>query len=260
MKIGFFALALAVIGIAGCCGVSVGKNREIRLASYNIYHCEDKGKSVDCARTAAVLRRARPDFIALQEVDSVTRRSKGIDQAAEIGKELGMHATYAKALQFQGGGYGVAVLSKEKPLSVARIPLPGREPRMLLLCEFEDIWFGSTHFSLQATNRLKSAEIVRKEVMARAASKPVFLAGDWNAKPRSGELCAMREFITVLSDENSRTYHGFKPFEPGSECCIDYIAVDSGHAGCYDVRASHVAPDYVTSDHCPVFVTVEAIK
>lgn len=260
MKIGFSALALALIGIAGCCGVSVVKNREIRLASYNIYHCEDRSKSVDCARTAAVLRRARPDFIALQEVDSVTRRSKGVDQAAEIGKALGMHATYAKALQFQGGGYGIAVLSKEKPISVARIPLPGREPRMLLLCEFENLWFGSTHFSLQATNRLKSAEIVRKEVMARAASKPVFLAGDWNAKPRSGELCAMREFMTVLSDENSRTYHGFKPFTPGSEHCIDYIAVDSAHADAFAVTSSHVVPDYDTSDHCPLFVTAEAVK
>lgn len=260
MKIGFLALALAAIGVAGCSGLSVCGNREIRLASYNIYHCEDKGRSVDCARTAEVLRRESPDFVALQEVDCVTRRSKGLDQAAELGKALGMHATYAKALQFQGGGYGIAVLSKEKPLSVARIPLPGREPRMLLLCEFENLWFGSTHFSLQATNRLKSAEIVRREVAARAASKPVFLAGDWNAKPRSGELCAMREFMTVLSDVNSRTYHGFKSFEPGSEHCIDYIAVDSGHADGLAVTSSHVAPDYETSDHCPVFVTVESAE
>lgn len=257
MKIGCFAIALAALVVAGCRGVPFWGNREIRLASYNIYHCENKGKSVDCARTAEVLRRERPDFIALQEVDSVTLRSKGQDQAAELGKLLGMHATYARALRYQGGGYGIAVLSREKPLSVARIPLPGREPRMLLLCEFEDLWFGSTHFSLQATNRLKSAEIVRREVAARAASKPVFLAGDWNARPRSGELSAIRGFMTVLSDENSRTYHGFKPFEPGSEHCIDYIAVDSGHADDFSVTASHVEPDYETSDHCPVFVTVE---
>ena len=65
-----------------------------------------------------------------------------------------MHATFAQALPYQGGGYGVAVLSREKPLSVFKTPLPGAEPRVLLLCEFKDCWFGTTHLSLQETNRL----------------------------------------------------------------------------------------------------------
>ena len=242
--------------VAGCCGEWSVANRGIRLASYNIFHCQGADKKIDFARTAAALGQGCPDFVGLQEVDSVTKRSNRLDQAAEMGKILGMHATYAKTFAFQGGGYGIAILSREKPLSVERIPLPGKEPRVLLLCEFKDCWFGNTHLALQTANQLKSVEIIRKVVAERSATKPVFLVGDWNEEPTSKTLAAIRGFLTILSNEKSRTHHGFKPFKPDSEYCIDYIAVDSTHAGNFAVRDAHVAPDFTTSDHCPVFVTV----
>lgn len=258
MKVLLLMLVTAIV--AGCHDGSQEIKREIRLASYNIYHCQGADKETDVARTAEALRRENPDFIGLQEVDSVTRRSKGVDQAAELGKALGLHATYAKTVPCQGGAYGIAVLSREKPLSVLRIPLPGKEPRMLLLCEFRDFWFGNTHFALQTVNQLKSVEIIRKAIAEKCATKPVFLVGDWNNDPKSKTLTAMRGFMKIISEEKSRTYHGYKPFTPGSEYCLDYIAVDSVHAADFAVRHSHVVPDLTTSDHCPVFVTVETKK
>lgn len=130
----------------------------------------------------------------------------------------------------------------------------GTEP--YFLCEFKDCWFGNTHLALQTDNQLKSVEIVRKVVAERSATKPVFLVGDWNEEPTSRTLAAMRGFMTILSNEKSRTHHGFKSFKPGSEYCIDYIAVDSAHAGNFAVCDAYVVPDFTTSDHCPVFVTV----
>ena len=96
------------VAVVGCCGEQSVANREIRLASYNIFHCQGADKKIDFARTAAALGQGCPDFVGLQEVDSVTKRSKGLDHAAEMGKILGMHATYAKTFAFQGGGYGNA--------------------------------------------------------------------------------------------------------------------------------------------------------
>ena len=254
-----FAAATFAVAAAGCCGCGNSNEgpRELRLMSYNIYHCQGADRKLDIARTAEVIRRENPDFVGLQEVDSKSKRSNGIDEAEEMGRILGMHATYARTIPFQGGGYGIAMLSKEKPLSVERIPLPGREPRMLLLCEFKDCWFCDTHLALQTTNQLKSVEIIRKAVAARAGTKPVFLVGDWNADPKSKTLAAMREFMTILSKENCRTFHGFKPYKPGSEYCIDYIAVDSAHAQKFAVRDAHIVEDTMTSDHFPVSVTIE---
>ena len=256
MNLNCVAGMFMAVMVAGCCGSQANEPREIRFMSYNIYHCQGGDTKVDPARTAAVIGKERPDFVGLQEVDSATERSGGIDQAAELARHLGMHATYAKTIPYKGGEYGIAVLSREKPLSVERMSLPGREPRVLLLCEFKDFWFCDTHLALEAENRQKGVEIISMAVAERSQKKPVFLVGDWNAKPQSQTLDAMREFMTILSREKCRTFHGFKPYVQGSEHCIDYIAVDSGHAGGFSVKEAYVVEDPMTSDHFPVVVSV----
>ena len=243
---------------------------DMTLMSYNVMHCAGVDDKVNIARTAEVIKRENPRFAGLQELDfRAAKRSFGVDQPAELGRLTGMHATFAQAIPFQGGGYGVAVLSREKPISVYKTPLPGVEPRVLLLCEFEDCWFGTTHLALHETNRLAAVEIIRKAVAERAAAKPVYLTGDWNARPNSKPLAAMRSFMTILSDTTGRTFHGFrwsvgpdgKPgVAPAGELCIDYIAVDSLSASRIVVRDSHVVPDVTTSDHSPVVAVVNVSK
>ena len=70
------------------------------------------------------------------------------------------------------------------------------------------------------------------------------------------ELLSGEKFMTVLSKERSRTYHGFKPYKPGSESCIDYIAVSSSFSSDFEVKDSYVVEDTVTSDHFPVVTAV----
>ena len=113
--------------------------------SYNVHHCEGMDGKVDCARTAAAISREKPDFVGLQEVDVKVPRSMQLDEPAELARHTGMHATFAKAIDYNGGEYGVAVLSKEEPLSTIRRQLPGPERRVMLLCEFNDCWFGTMH-------------------------------------------------------------------------------------------------------------------
>lgn len=251
-------LSLAAIALAALTGITA--TAETRLMSFNVMHCAGADKKIDISRTAAAIQRERPDFVGLQEVDcKAARRSGGVDQPAELGRLTGMQATFAKAIPFQGGGYGVAVLSREKPISVFKTPLPGQEPRVLLLCEFTNCWFGTTHLSVAAeSERVESIAIIRKTLAERVGKKPVFLTGDWNATPGSAVLAGMREFMTVISDEQCRTFHGFRKHAPGSNYCIDYIAVDAASAGTLGVRDAHVVPDVTTSDHSPIVATVFA--
>lgn len=250
---GMFAVAVSALCVF-CCSCKKPQTVPLRLMSYNVRHCCGADKKVDIDRTVAAILREKPDFAGIQELDCRSpNRSGGVDQPAELGRRTGMHATFAAGVKYpNNGGYGVAVLSKEKPLSVVRLPLPGREPRVLLLCEFRDFWFGTTHLSLQSTNRVKSVEIIRKVVEECSSNKPVFLTGDWNASPESDTLVGFKKFMTVLSKEKSRTFHGFKPYKPGSERCIDYIAVSSPSELRYEVSDSYVIEDTVTSDHFPV--------
>ena len=231
---------------------------DVRLMSFNVLHGTGVDKKVDLVRTASVINKEKPDFAGLQEVDRMGRRSGEVDQPEVLASLTGMHATFAKAIPLpENGEYGVMVLSRKKPLSVLRTPLPGREPRVLLLCEFDDCWFGTTHLPLQESNRVAAVQIIQKAVSERAATKPVFLTGDWNARPTSKTLADIRRFMTVLSDESTRTFHGFKWHEmKEGEHCIDYIAVTSADAKRVVVRESHVVPDVTTSDHSPVVATV----
>ena len=256
----FLALAISVAHAftslaAGDTGEKVPV-RELRFMSYNVHHCEGADKRVDVPRVAEVINRERPDFVGLNEIDQCARRSRKIDQPAELGRLTGLHATFAQAIPLQGGGYGNVVLSREKPLSVLRVPLPGREPRVLVLCEFAGFWFGTSHFALEATNRIATVEIIRGVVSEKAAGKPVFITGDWNCRPDSAPIASLREFMTILSAERSRTFHGFKKHPEGSECCIDYIAVDRAASARVKVKETHVVSDTLTSDHNPVVVTL----
>ena len=236
-------------------------SHDMKLMSYNVMHCAGIDDKVDIARTAEVIKRENPRFAGLQELDCrAAERSFGVDQPAELGRLTGMYATFAQAIPFQGGGYGVAVLSREKPLTVYKTPLPGMEPRVLLLCEFEDCWFGTTHLALHETNRLAAVEIIRKVVAKRAAAKPVYLTGDRNDTPTSKPLATMRSFMTILSDTKRRTFHDFKPNDPAKAYCIDYIAVDSLSASRIVVRDSHVVPDETTSDHSPVVAIINVAE
>ena len=91
--------------------------------------------------------------------------------------------------------------------------------------------------------------------------KPVFLMGDWNARPNSDVLTAMRSFLTVVSDETGRTYHGRKVDGPAAEQehCIDYIAIDSAHAPKWRVSSRKTVLDEVTSDHKPIVAVIESV-
>ena len=206
----------------------------------------------------------KQDFIAMNEVDWKSKRVGGADTPADIAAITGRHVEYAKAKPYGGGYYGNAVVSKERPLSVERIDLPrgdasGRVKCVLILSEFTNCWFGTAHLDLRAniTNQLRSVEIMRGIVAEKAKSKPVFVTGDWNNEPDSETLKKIREFMTILSDENTRTYTGFRVKPKDDEVCIDYIAVDSAHAGKVSVVERRVTQGCFASDHNPVFVSLE---
>jgi len=80
--------------------------------TYNIHHGRGADGEINLERIAEVITRAKPDLVALQEVDVKTRRSGGVDQAAKLGELTGMSHFFAEAMPFQGGGYGNAVLSR----------------------------------------------------------------------------------------------------------------------------------------------------
>jgi endonuclease/exonuclease/phosphatase family metal-dependent hydrolase len=69
----------------------------LRAVTFNARHGLGLDGCQDLSRTAALLRWLAPDLAGLQELDEGSGRSGGIDQAAWLGRELGMHVATAPA-------------------------------------------------------------------------------------------------------------------------------------------------------------------
>src|SRR5688572_6887828 len=79
----------------------------LRLLSYNIRNAKGMDNITDYDRTVAVIKRADADIVALQEVDSVTKRSNGVDVLSHLAQKTGLHAVYGAAIDYQQGKYGL---------------------------------------------------------------------------------------------------------------------------------------------------------
>ena len=139
----------------------------------------------------------------------------------------------------------MGILSHDIPLSIRRIPLPGEEPRVLLVVELEDYVIACTHLDLDEAQRLASVPLIVEE--AQRWQKPFLLAGDWNDEPGSELLELMTQYFTVLSSDEA-TYPADEP-----AVCIDYVAAFNGRA---EALESHVIDEPEASDHRPLVVWV----
>lgn len=236
---------LAIMLFVGC-----EKPRQMRIMSYNIHICKGMDKELDIERIANVIKGVNPDFVGLQEVDSVAQRSDFVFQAKELGRLTGMHYFFAPAKEHKTGGlYGIAALVKEEPISFKYIPLPGEEEvRTFLILEFKDYLLCNTHFSLRSNSRKESIEIIRK-AMAEYG-KPAILTGDFNMSPISEETKQMLSDWEVLSDTTRFTFPS-----TGPRRTIDYIW---GLKGCkYEVLSYEVLDEPVASDHQPLYADIK---
>jgi hypothetical protein len=118
-RFGLLAAAVSVFCVS-CCFAEKIRPVPVRLMSYNVRHCCGADQKVDIDRTVAAILREKPDLAGIQELDCRSpNRSGGVDQPAELGRRTGMHATFAAGIKYpNNGGYGVAVLSKEKPQDI----------------------------------------------------------------------------------------------------------------------------------------------
>jgi endonuclease/exonuclease/phosphatase family metal-dependent hydrolase len=182
--------------------VPVQAQRTLRLMTYNIKNATGMDGVCDFQRIANVINNASPDVVAVQEVDSVTNRSNQKYVLGEIAERTQMYACFAPAIDYDGGKYGIGLLSKKAPLHLQAIALPGREEaRALILAEFEDYIYCCTHLSLTEEDRMKSLEILK--TFAASYKKPLFLAGDMNAEPESLLKSCRKNFGYSLIPDNT---------------------------------------------------------
>jgi endonuclease/exonuclease/phosphatase family metal-dependent hydrolase len=239
-------LILAILAV----GVSTVSAQKVRVMTYNVRNGHGVDGVKDIKRCAEVINDARPHVIAVQELDSMSRRNNKY-VLGELAQLTGYHDYYHRTIPYKGGAYGIGILSRKEALSVDFHPLPCRkEPRGLLVVEFKKYYLLCTHLSLNQEDRVTSVGIIR-DIVSKL-NKPVFIAGDMNARPNSKPMKAFKEFTQVLNDENKFTIPSNKP-----RSCIDYIL---GANGSFKVLKDYVYYGTIASDHLPLYVDVKITK
>jgi Metal-dependent hydrolase len=249
MKKVFLYICLSTFMLSGYAQNYPQAENTIRIMSYNIRNCKGMDNIVDYQRISDVITNTKPDVVALQEIDSVTNRSKGVDVLSDLAALTAMYHVYGASISYDGGKYGIGILSKEKPVSWKSLPLPGREEaRSLLIVEFKDYILCCTHFSLNEEDRQASVSIINQEV--NGYNKPVFLAGDINAVPSSPVLKSFGENWAVLSDTAKFTFPS-----DNARHTIDYILGYTPKGFTYSVWQTQII-NTLASDHLPIFADI----
>jgi endonuclease/exonuclease/phosphatase family metal-dependent hydrolase len=237
----------------------------LTVLTYNIHHGNPPSQSksiIDLDTIAATIQASGAGLVAIQELDSMTVRSNKVYQLKALAEKLGMHYHFERTIPYEGGAYGIGILSKYPLETITAYPLPEvngvkTEPRKLLLAKVvinkRLVYFGCTHvdYKNKEVNMLQVQEIVK--VLTPIKKQRVVIGGDFNAVPTEASMQYMATQYAHAGDYNGLTIPVLNPKKK-----IDFIF--------YQSRQLRLEQDSVLtahnygSDHLPVIAQFEVRK
>lgn len=232
----------------------------LRVMTYNIHVGVGMDKKLDLARIAGVINTQHPDLVGLQEVDRGVTRTQRIDEIAELAKMTRMDYAFAFNLRYQGGQYGVAILTRF-PIRATdhRLYQNTREAERRGFIRAEVSVHGSilnfvtTHLDYQNEDgRLFEAQQLLNAL--KDVKGPLIVVGDFNEIPSGRAYQLMRYQFGDSWIESRSTAEGFSyPTDKPSKR-IDYIFFRSVDR--VRTKRSWIV-NTEASDHIPVVADLE---
>ena len=260
------ASAALALGILLACVRPVPSTgpRDVRVLVYNIHAGKDAAGIDNLQRVADLVRATRADVVLLQEVDRGTRRSGNVDQPSVLAQRTGFSVAFGKTLDYDGGEYGIAILSRWPIAEQALVRLPVEPPQQrsggsyeprgaqrVRLTDPERISVVNTHLDASRDDHFRRQEIRTVLAVARDAQAGVLVGGDFNSTPESEvqadvRQAGVRDVWLLCGRGDGFTYPANVPTKR-----IDYLYL-TGTGTCS--RAEVL--DSQASDHRPLLVTV----
>ncbi|MBE7494885.1 MAG: endonuclease/exonuclease/phosphatase family protein [Verrucomicrobiaceae bacterium] len=236
----------------------------LRVLCYNIHYGQGMDGKYDVQRLAEVIKAAKPDLVALQEVDVGVKRSGRVHQVQKLGELTGLTARFGPTQHYEGGLFGNAVLTRLPILDELIQPLPYTEatperqtyPRGALVITVQapdgkPLRFISTHFQHNvAEDRVEEAKALNALFADPKGTPRTILAGDFNAKPDEEPISILEQHWTHAIDEARA------PSAPSvnPKWRIDYIFYRA--KADFSLVSSDVLPEQMASDHRPVLAVI----
>ena len=229
---------------------------KLTVMTYNIYSGRTLEGAYDLSGKIETIRAVQPDLLGLNEVHQNTRHSGFTAQTDTIADALELpYRFFARAIDHDGGQYGIALLSRYPLLDAACVPIPdtldenGRHPESRvhicahIACGDKRIQVLTSHYGLSAPEQ-KNA--VAETLRLRDPALPCVFMGDLNAEDTDPVLAPLlthfQNCAASLPPEQRFTFRSDRPYE-----CIDYIFVSDA----FTVEDCRV-PVSTASDHRPV--------
>lgn len=232
----------------------------LRILSWNIHHGEGVDGKLDLERIAGVIRGVKPDIVALQEVEVGSSRTNRVDQPAELARMTGLTSVFQQNIEFRGGGYGNALLSRLPVLSTNRLSLPNHdngEQRGALSVQLrlpdrtDPLTFICTHLDHRSDDRERrdSAEAIEQYISGLPEGLMI-LAGDLNAVPESPVLDIFRRRWSIAGSQPLLTIPVDRPSQQ-----IDFVLMRPEQR--WRVTETRVLDEPIASDHRAIFVELQ---
>lgn len=258
-------LALAALLLTLPVGLAADQVTSIRVLTYNIRHGQGMDGIYDLERIAEIIRGTRPDVVSLQEVDRGTERSGRTDQVRRLAEMLGMYGEFGKAIDFQGGEYGVAVLSRWPIHYADNRALPSSppyyEPRTALTVftrvggDGPLLQVTATHLddARDSPDRWDQAAALN-DLLVSGDGRPSILAGDFNARGDADLLALVERYWANVASAEAVLPQGAPTNRRGLRSDFVFFRPREGWK-VVDWQVIDAPPE--ASDHRPVLAVLE---
>lgn len=237
----------------------------LKVMTYNIAGAAASTGVRSLPDLAEVIKKANPDLVAIQEVDAfTTRNGKDVHLARDLAALCGMdYWFFAKAMNFYGGEYGDAVLSKFPIKESEAYTLTGdwegqhietrSAARITVEVGGRDICFISTHLD-HTDNGWRVIQANELIEIVKGLDMPVIMGGDMNCTPTSDPMKTLYQELESPCKTNSclGTY-------VGSKNAIDHLLYRSNDVLALSEYGVYFWADK-ESDHYPVGAIFEVEK
>lgn len=239
------------------------------MGTFNIQHGvhyahfkKTNEKLIDLANVSEAIKQMKLDLCGLNEVRNFEMIEGDCNQAKVIAEKLGYHFVFAKAIDYRGGEYGNALVSKYPILSYQCIPmkilpqdrlLNNRfyEDRVVLCAEIlidnQVLKVFITHLGLNEDELSLGVHTVCNCV--KNWKQPIILMGDFNFDPNTTyykSICEVLYDTSGLIQGDCNTFPSDEPIHK-----IDYIFINN-----YIKVKEASIPSLTVSDHRPYVVNI----
>ena len=267
----FLVVVLFVLVPFGCSSSTTAiSGSTLRVMTWNIHHGEGLDKKVDVDRIAKFILSVKPDVVALQEIDRGVDRSGKIDIITRLADLTDMTYAFGKTIDFQGGEYGNAFLTRfpileERNLHYKLIQAGEQRGMLQLILDVrgEEIVLANTHLESRSDDSARFSSVGElTNALRKYHPRPVVVCGDFNDMPDSRVMAELKKEYTdswtLVGRGDGFTFPSDAPNKR-----IDYILILDSSKPDSTTSAVQLRPLFArvlqssASDHRPLLVEFE---